>query len=92
MLDNSNTQAAFGVGILLVEDNKDTRLVLRLSLERAGFAVWEAGSGTEAIQVFQRHACSIHYVVSDLPGTELRRAEQLIRRLNPGIRWCVMTD
>ena len=50
--------------ILVVEDNPITRKMFRLALQSAGFAVVEAGSGREALEVAEREKPSL--VLQDL--------------------------
>ncbi len=64
------------VNILLVEDNTDLRKLLRIHLQRAGYGVYEAGNGAEALDVIDRVA--IHLLVVDImmpvmDGYELTR-------------------
>jgi len=67
--------------ILLVEDEESVRLVIRRFLEKAGYMVWEAVSGREALEIFQKHSAEIDLVMTDLvmPGgvNGLQLAEQL---------------
>ena len=51
-------------GILLVEDDKDLREVLKISLSRRGFKVFEAENGKEAIIRFKPSITEL--VVTDL--------------------------
>jgi PAS domain S-box-containing protein len=56
--------------VLLVEDEMPVRNVIHEMLESLGFDVVTAGSGGEALQVFERFQSDIELVVSDvvLPG------------------------
>ena len=40
--------------ILVVDDAADTRLMLNLRLQREGYTVYAAGSGTEALEIVRR--------------------------------------
>lgn len=44
------TEAGAGGRILVVEDNRENRNILRRHLERAGHLVWEAANGVEALE------------------------------------------
>ncbi len=62
--------------VLLVEDESQLRLVLRLNLVAAGYEVLEAGEGAAALELAGRH--SVDIVVLDLglpvlPGLEVLR-------------------
>jgi two-component system cell cycle sensor histidine kinase/response regulator CckA len=56
--------------ILVVEDEMVLRDMAHLILQDCGYHVLEAGSGAEALQVWQQHANSIDLVVTDvvMPG------------------------
>jgi two-component system, cell cycle sensor histidine kinase and response regulator CckA len=56
--------------ILVVEDEPVLRDMAHLILQDCGYHVLEAGSGAEALQVWQLHANSIDLVVTDvvMPG------------------------
>jgi nitrogen-specific signal transduction histidine kinase/CheY-like chemotaxis protein len=64
--------------VLLVEDDDLVRRFARDVLQRHGYAVYEAGSGPEALIVARLNAAAIQLVVSDvvmpgMSGTVLRR-------------------
>ncbi len=52
------------VNILIVEDNSDLRKLLRIHLARAGYSVYEAGDGAEALEVLDK--APIHLLVVDI--------------------------
>ena len=56
--------------ILLVEDEPMVRRLAAAALERAGYAVLEAPSGVEALDVWAEHRASIRLLMTDLvmPG------------------------
>jgi two-component system cell cycle sensor histidine kinase/response regulator CckA len=56
--------------ILVVEDEPVLRDMAHLILQDCGYHILEAGSGAEALQVWQRHADTIDLVVTDvvMPG------------------------
>jgi signal transduction histidine kinase len=72
--------AAGSETILLAEDEKMVRVLIRKVLEQAGYTVLVAGGGAEALQVAARHTGRIHLLVSDvvMPGMSGR---ELARRL-----------
>lgn len=43
------------VSLLVVEDNESLRKLMRIHLEKAGYEVFEAGDGLEALSVMERH-------------------------------------
>ncbi|MBD0369542.1 MAG: response regulator [Pyrinomonadaceae bacterium] len=55
--------------ILVVDDFDDTRLMMRLWLERRGYRVIEASDGAEALEVARRE--SPHLVIMDIEMPEM---------------------
>jgi two-component system cell cycle sensor histidine kinase/response regulator CckA len=69
--------------ILLVEDAQPLRELAKTFLEAAGFHVWSAGSGEEALEVAVRSGVNFDLLLSDvvMPGMNGRvLAEQLLSR------------
>jgi CheY-like chemotaxis protein len=56
-----------GGKILLVDDNKDFRTVLRKALESKGYHIFEAGDGEEALEVMSRKVVQMAIVDLDMP-------------------------
>ena len=52
--------------ILLVEDEAAVRRMLREALAKAGFRVWEAGNGAEALQQWEAAGARIDLLISDV--------------------------
>jgi two-component system cell cycle sensor histidine kinase/response regulator CckA len=79
--------------VLILDDEKSIRLVVRRALELAGFTVWEAASGEEAVGVFCREPGSIGLVIADvaLRGMDGVQVARVLRELSPGPRLCFMT-
>lgn len=65
--------------ILIVDDAADTRLMLNIRLQREGFTVMSASSGSDALDVVQReglpHLALLDVVIPDMNGFEV--AQQL---------------
>jgi two-component system, chemotaxis family, chemotaxis protein CheY len=51
--------------ILIVDDSASLRMVVRMSLTRAGFEVLEAGDGVEGLAQLDK-AAKVHLIVSDV--------------------------
>jgi PAS domain S-box-containing protein len=69
--------------ILLVEDQSAVRRMLREALSGAGYRVWEAGNGAEALKQYADSLSRIDLVVSDIVMpvmNGLRMVEELQRR------------
>ena len=66
--------------ILLVEDFDDTRLMMRLWLQRKGYRVIEADTGEEAVTVAQRERPDLIIMDMKMPGMNGLDATQEIRQ------------
>jgi PAS domain S-box-containing protein len=79
--------------VLLVEDESSVRRMLREALTAAGYRVWEAGNGAEAIGQWGSSLASIDLVVTDIVMpimNGLRLAEEL-RTRRPGVKLIFMS-
>ncbi len=56
--------------VLLVEDEKPVRVLIRLLLERAGYRVVDANDGAEALQIWRERTSRFHLLLTDIvmPG------------------------
>ncbi len=79
------------VKVLVVDDEPDLRLGLRMLLAGSGFSVEEAGSGAEAIAVFERSGADI--VLTDLQMPGMSGADLLaeIKRRAPATVVAILT-
>ena len=59
-----------GTRILSVEDDERIRTAVKLALEDEGWTVDEAGSGEEAIELFNRSAPDVVLIDIMLPGID----------------------
>ena len=66
--------------ILLVEDEAELRLVVKIMLQKLGFTVIEASNGMEALDVYQDNASKITLVMTDM-GLPVMDGYALIREL-----------
>jgi PAS domain S-box-containing protein len=69
--------------VLLVEDESAVRRMLREALSGAGYRVWEAGNGAEAVKLWGDSIEQIDLLVTDIVMpvmNGLRLAEELLRR------------
>jgi CheY-like chemotaxis protein len=60
--------AAPAIRVLVADDARVMRMLLRTWLERLGFAVVEAASGTEAIAALQRESVDAAFLDIHMPG------------------------
>lgn len=70
---------------IVVDDSKAMRAILRNMLEDLGFAVWEAGGGDEALELFRRQGRpDVALVDWNMPGMN---GVDLIRRMRAEPAW-----
>jgi CheY-like chemotaxis protein len=73
--------------VLVVDDEAVVRRLVCAFLERAGFAVLAAGSGAEALDVFQQHRSVINLLLTDIimPGMAGAELVENIRKMDTSI-------
>ena len=74
--------------ILLADDEKDVRDVVRAMLESFGYTVLPARDGQEALEIFRERAEEVDLVLIDMmmPGMTGAEAFARMRQLSPGVR------
>jgi PAS domain S-box-containing protein len=75
--------------ILVVEDESSVRALTRTVLERAGYQVYEAAHGREALRVWDEHRGSIQLLLTDIVMPEGLNGRELAARLqasSPGLK------
>ncbi len=82
-----------GETILLVEDAQRVRAVVREILEMSGYVVLEARHGAEALEISNRHAGTIHLLVTDvvMPQMSGRELAQRLATLRPELKVLYMS-
>jgi signal transduction histidine kinase len=77
-----------GETILLVEDQREVRAVVRAILSRYGYTVLDASQGDEALRIDQDHPGEIHLLLTDvvMPGMGGRELAERLRQRRPGVR------
>jgi CheY-like chemotaxis protein len=80
-------------GVLVVDDEPLLLAVLQNALQDRGFTVWLAGSGLQALGVYQAHRKEIAVVLLDIrmPGLDGPQTLAALRQFNPAVRCCFMT-
>jgi CheY-like chemotaxis protein len=81
------------VGVLVVDDQDYLRYTIERTLHAAGFLVWLAESGREAVDLYRRHAAAIDVVVLDvrMPGMDGPQTLAALRELDPHVRCCFLS-
>ncbi len=72
--------------LLILEDDPGVRTLTRAICQRLGYSVVEAGTGSEAIDLFEKHAGEIDLLIADiiLPGNlNGKEVANLLRARNP---------
>ena len=74
--------------ILLVEDEPAVRQLFSQALSRAGYRVYEARNGQEAVKVFDQHGETIDLLLTDMRMPYMGGAElaQVLRARNHGLK------
>jgi two-component system cell cycle sensor histidine kinase/response regulator CckA len=86
----ASTPAAGGnETLLVVEDEEAVTLLLKKTLERAGYRVITSGDGEDAVSKFREHGDQISLVISDvvMPKKNGREMLEEIRRMKPGTKF-----
>jgi CheY-like chemotaxis protein len=81
------------LGVLVVDDCELMQLMMRLALERAGFRVLLATTGTEAIDLYREHCSTIAAVLLDvqMPGLDGPHTLDALLNLDPNVRSCFVS-
>ena len=74
-------------GVLVVEDEQQVRELLSEVLKSAGYSVFQASNGVQAIEVFRKHSDDIRIVVTDLIMPEMNGRDMALqlRTMRPDI-------
>lgn len=80
-------------GILVVDDDPSIRIFLREAFTRAGWSVWEAGDGLEALGVFEQCRAQLSVVLLDvcMPGLDGVELLSLMRQITADVPCTFMT-
>ncbi|MEK7407216.1 MAG: sigma-54 dependent transcriptional regulator [Acidobacteriota bacterium] len=77
--------------VLIVDDEKHIRSVLRLLLEKQGYAVRTASSGEEAVALFEREPAEAALLDLKLPGIDGLETMTRLQRLGAPCAFIMMT-
>jgi PAS domain S-box-containing protein len=75
-------------GVLVVDDEEAIRALAKTVLESAGYEVWVASNGDEALAVFSSHSEDIHAVLLDvvMPGKDAAEVLEQIQSMQPATK------
>lgn len=77
--------------VLLVEDDPVARKFIRITLQKAGFKVHEAGSGEEALDLFERQPTQVALLDIGLPGMDGFELCQKLRQRSEAVAILILT-
>ncbi len=79
--------------VLIVDDESELRLVLCCTLRAAGYRVWEASGGDDALKLIAERNGELDLLVTDLkmPGMDGRELAEQVTMLWPKIRVLYMS-
>ena len=79
--------------ILLVDDERILRTLVRVALEKRGYEVLEAGGGREALRIAEEQGGRIKLLLTDVVMPEMggREVSEELRRRYPDIRVLFMS-
>ncbi len=72
--------------ILIIEDESDLRLLLKTSLEQAGFSVRTAADGSEGLAEYSRNPCPVVLTDIIMPNKEGLETILELRQLNRDVQ------
>jgi len=74
--------------VLVAEDEQLVRVLIRKVLEQAGYTVLLAAGGEEALQLAERHAGTIHLLLTDIvmPGMNGRELSRRLTQRRPDVK------
>lgn len=80
-------------GVLVVDDERLMRIMVKLGLKRHGFEVFLASDGEDAIKTYRAHQGEIDVALLDveMPGLDGPETFERLRHLNSGVPVCFMS-
>lgn len=93
MTPETTAETARTCGVLVADDDEEIRSALDGVLSQAGFSVWLASDGREALDVYRSHGAAIDVMLLDVCMPELDGPETLaaIHEVAPHVPCCFMS-
>lgn len=87
------TESPARSAVLIVDDTKYLRNLLKMYLSAQGFDAYVAANGKEALQVYRKHANRIGAVLMDvqMPHMSGPSALSALQKINPDVHCCFMS-
>ncbi len=87
LLENTAVSSASKGSVLVVDDEKDIRILLSVILEEEGFKVYPAANGEDALDLYRRLEGEIDLVVTDMVMPKMGGKELVkrLKELNPAL-------
>ncbi|RKZ01925.1 hypothetical protein DRQ21_09725 [Candidatus Fermentibacteria bacterium] len=84
----SSVREKAGIGVLLVDDEKNILFIGKHTLTKAGYIVYTATDGEKAVEEYTNHGEAIHCVVLDLTMPVMDGVECLreLKKLDPAVK------
>ena len=83
--------ASVNGNILITDDDRDLRLVLRKTLDTLGFEVVESSNGEQALQAVETHAFNVVLLDVNMPGIGGIETCRKIRKRDPRLQILMLT-
>ncbi len=77
--------------VLLVDDEKDLRAIVRQVLKEEGFSVIEAEDGLQAVRLFRKEPPDVVLLDLNMPHMDGLDAMRELRRMGPGVPIIILT-
>ncbi len=83
----------FGKGVIVVDDEKAVRVLLKTALHRRGIRTWPASCGREALFLYRRHREKVGLVLLDTELGEMDGPGTLaaLHEIDPDLKACFMS-
>lgn len=87
-MTNTTHSERLGTTVLIVDDEEMVRMAMSTALSHAGYIVLDVANGTEALDLYQRHAERINVIMLDLVLPDIWGDDILpqLQAINPDVK------